>query len=306
MKPSYPLFNDEPGAAGGGAAPPAAAPAPPPAPAAAPAAPAATVLQAAAPASGEPAAAPAAPPDPNAWIPEKFRVMGADGKTLDMEASAKKVEEHRSNLEKRLGTGDIPPKTVDEYKANVPERYADTLKAEDLAKDPMYKDFLAKAHAKGMTQGQVDLCVDEMLARYDFKEERTAEECTATLKEVWKSDAEFKEGQKAAYRAAKTYGGDEFDGILKDYGNDPRIIKMLASVGKELGEDTSASVNARGNTDMDNVKNEHAQLAGWHNDSKNQKSAEFSAKNERYKQLGEKMWGTGARKTGSITVTPLK
>ena len=141
---------------------------------------------------------------------------------MDLEASARKVEEHRSNLEKRLGAGDIPPKTAADYKLNVDEKFKDLFKAEELAKDPALLSFLDKAHAEGMTQKSVDLFLNEWFERstalLDTKATMDAEACTTALKDVWKTDAEFKANNQLAYRAAKEYGGDQFDAILTKYG----------------------------------------------------------------------------------------
>ena len=52
------------------------------------------------------------------WIPEKHRVTKEDG-TFDLEASARKVAEAHGHLEKRFGSGDLPPKTPEEYAPKV-------------------------------------------------------------------------------------------------------------------------------------------------------------------------------------------
>jgi hypothetical protein len=43
-----------------------------------------------------------------AWLPEKYRVTGADGK-IDLEASGKKLGEGYAAAAARLGTGEVPP-----------------------------------------------------------------------------------------------------------------------------------------------------------------------------------------------------
>jgi hypothetical protein len=43
-------------------------------------------------------------PGANDWLPEKFRVMGEDGK-LSIESSARKLAENYTHLEKRMGSG---------------------------------------------------------------------------------------------------------------------------------------------------------------------------------------------------------
>lgn len=236
--------------------------------------------------------------DPFAFVPEKFRVL-KDDKTLDLEASARKVEEHRSHLEKRLGAGDIPPKTAEEYKINVPEKLAATFKADELAKDPMMVQFMKDAHAAGMTQKQIDFAIGGYLERAPQLagqlQELKAADCTTQLKADWKTDEDFSKNVQAAYKAGEAYAGKDFEGILKDYGNDPRVIRMLANVGKELGEDTSASAEANTSTAEDIAALQKSK-AYWdpkdptHEIVKGKVAAHYNA-----------MHGQGAKKTGAQT-----
>lgn len=307
FKRRYLFLEATPGAAGGGA--PAAAASAPPA-GAAPAAPA-TPGAGAAPAptalagAGAPATPPAATPGPNDWIPEKFRVVKEDG-AFDLEASARKVEEHRSNLEKRMGSGDIPPKSADDYKVNVPEALAATVNAEELAKDPMLKSFLADAHTAGFTQKQVDTVLAQYLERLPqiggAMAQMSADDCTAALKQVWTSDADYTKNVQDAYKAAKAYGGDDFEAILSKYGNDPQVVKLLAGVGKELKEDTAAPSDARGNPAVQTMQAEIDSLSGWLVNPKNHNSPEFKAKNSRYYELNKAVHGDQVRRAGSITI----
>jgi len=268
-------------------------------------APAGSVLAAGALAS--PAATGAAP-GPNDWIPEKHRVLKED-QTLDLEASARKVAEAYGAAEKRIGSGDIPPKTADEYKLNVPEALAATFKAEDLAKDPLTKEFLGKAHAAGLTQKQVDFAMSEFLTRAtgltDGVKQLDHNDCVSKLKETWKNEADYNKNLGAAFRAGKQYAGEDFDGILKDYGNDPRVVRMLAKVGSEMQEDTGAPAGAQGQTAAAALKTEHDALAIYLNNGANRNQPEYAAKNQRYAQLGAQLFGTGARKSGAVTVGAL-
>jgi hypothetical protein len=223
---------------------PASAPAVPAAPAAAPA----SVLATGATPSATPPQAQA--PGPNDWIPEKHRVSKADG-TFDLEASARKVAEAHGHLEKRMGSGDAPPATADAYKINVPESLAEKIKADDLSKNEDFKAFLSKLHAAGASQKVADAAVSELLER-GMKMRETAPviaaaEAEASLRQAegWKTDAEYSKRIGAAFQAGKAYGGPDFDGILKDYGNDPRVIRLLANVGAEMAEDTQASPEAQ-------------------------------------------------------------
>lgn len=173
-------------------------------------------------------------------IPEKFHVKKEDG-SLDIEASALKLAENYAKLEKRMGTGDAPPKTVADYKVEIPE----TMKDYDIEKDKAFTEFRDKAHKAGMTQAQFDLVMGEYFRvapeLVGGAKALDAETCVNELRTEWKSDAQYKAEVGNAYKAAMAYGGDDAEGIMKDYGNDPRIVRMMARAGKELGEDNSPS-----------------------------------------------------------------
>lgn len=161
---------------------------------------------------------------------------GTDGK-VDAIASARKIEEHRANLERRLGAGDIRPATAEDYAFNV----ADDLKEHFKADDPMLKDFRAKAHEHGLSQKQFDFVISEYLTRlpelFDAKDAADRDACVATLKGVWKSDDEYKAQTGAAFRALSTFAGAQTEELLGRYGNDPVLIQLLARVGGEIKED---------------------------------------------------------------------
>jgi hypothetical protein len=222
----------EPGAGDGGAGgtPPAATPPTPPTPLATPlavpaATPPGTVLQAGAEVTA---------------IPEKYHVKKEDG-TLDTEASSLKLAEAYTRLEKRMGSGDAPPKTVADYKVEIPE----TMKDYDIEKDKAFTEFRDKAHKAGMTQAQFDLVMGEYFRvapeLVGGAKALDAETCVNELRTTWKSDAQYKAEVGNAYKAAMAYGGDDAEGIMNDYGNDPRIVRMMARAGAELVEDKSPS-----------------------------------------------------------------
>ena len=172
-------------------------------------------------------------------IPEKYQVKKEDG-TVDIEASSLKLAEAYGHLEKRMGTGDAPPKSAADYQITVPEVLKDSW---NPAEDKGLQDFLSKAHAKGFTQGQIDLALETYHAiapnLMAGNAQLSVEECTASLREVWKTDAEFNEGVELSYKAAVAYAGEDAQAMMDRYGNDPMIIKAFARIGKELGEDKS-------------------------------------------------------------------
>lgn len=139
---------------------------------------------------------------------------------------------------------------MDGYKVNVPEALKDTLNADVLAKDEGFKGFMAKLHAAGASQKVVDAAVGELLTRgaalRGAMPALDAADCEAQLKQEdgWKSDQEYAKQVGVAFNAGKQIFGKDFEGVLKDYGNDPRIIRGLATIGKEMQEDRGPSPEA--------------------------------------------------------------
>lgn len=206
------------------------------------------------PAAAAPATPPAATPPADAgnllnqgadndYIPEKYRVNGADGK-LDINASSRKMAEAYSNLEKRVGTGDLPPKSVDEY---APKLEVEGFDWEEFKKDENSQAFLKGAHAKGLTNAQVEYVLGEYLKAAPQLLEGNAmlnqQQAGEALRSEWKTDAEFKSNLGASYRAAQAFGGDgdglgSFAKLQAKFGNDPDFIAFTARIGREMNEDT--------------------------------------------------------------------
>lgn len=183
-----------------------------------------------------------------AKVPEKFQVKNDKGE-LDVTATFRKVEEHRANLEKRLGAGDnIRPKTPDDYK--VPE--SETIKAIGLD-DATTKTFKAEAHEWGLSQAQYEKVMEKYATLapqlINAGKELDAESTITTLKGVWKDDFEtnITGAYSVAAKLAKAAGVSEaeMDAAL---GNNPVGIRMLAAIAGEMKEDKS-SVSANGGSD---------------------------------------------------------
>lgn len=183
----------------------------------------------------------AADPLPQEFIPEKYRVT-KEGGDFDLEASARKLADAHGHLEKRLGTGDVPPKEAAEYKVAAPETMADYKAAED----PAMQSFLADAHKAGLTQAQLDVVMkhhfegaQKMAQGFQALDQQQA---TEQLQKVWgKSDAEFKRhaglahsgAAAAAERAGVTMEEIEQAGL----GNNPTFLRLMSAIGSEFQED---------------------------------------------------------------------
>lgn len=294
-----------PAAAPAAAATPAAPAAPAAAPAAAtPAAPPASALASGAtpppPAAAAPAAPPAAPDPVWGTIPEKYRTKNEAGEP-DLSASWSKVEEARANLERRLGAGEVPPKAAGDYKLNFPEALADKFKADEMAASPKFQAWRDEMHKAGLSQKQFDQAFGSMLS-LGLSQQQGAQSldqagCVAELSKTWGDPAERQQNLNAAFRAASTFG--DVDKLMEKYGNDPDFIRVMAKVGAELREDTSSTGIAA--PAGEGMKQEHEALSKWLHQMPNT-DPEWAAKNARYNQLSEKIWGTGAKGHGSMSI----
>ena len=232
----------EAGAASGGAADAGAPAAPAPASApVAPPAPAGTVM-----AKGAPAAEPAA------WsAPDKYLVKNGD--EVDWQATARKIDEGRSHLERRFGAGDVPPKDVADYKVAAPEQYAELLKDWNPAEDQALQSFLGNAHKAGFTQQQLDLVLGEygrVMSQVQgaqlTPEQRFEQEADATAKalgEVWKEPGEFDKNVGLSYQAGVKLAakiGVDYDEFNAALGNNAMFLRVAAALAPEMQEDTPA------------------------------------------------------------------
>jgi hypothetical protein len=183
-----------------------------------------------------------------AKVPEKFQVKNDKGE-LDINATFRKVEEHRANLEKRLGAGDnIRPKTPDDYK--LPE--SETIKAIGLDEEAA-KGFKAEAHEWGLTQTQYEKVMEKYATLapqlVNAGQALSAEETITNLKGLWKDDYQtnITGAYAVAAKLAKVAGVSEAE-MDAAIGNNPVGIRMLAAIAGEMREDKS-SVSANGGTD---------------------------------------------------------
>lgn len=176
-------------------------------------------------------------------IPEKFRVKGADDQ-LDLQATIRKVDEHRAALERRMGTGDIRPKSPAEYK--LPE--SDAFKTLQID-ETQAKAFQEKAHGWGLSQTQYEAVMTEWATLapqlVSAGQEQNTEGAVTALKEAWKDqyDANIKESYRVVNRVAES-AGISFDEVEKAIGNNPVAIRLFAALAPEMREDaTPAAAN---------------------------------------------------------------
>lgn len=219
---------------------------------------------AAAAASAGAAAAAAAAADPNAWLPEKYRVFDGEGdaKKLNVEASAKKVAEGYGALEKRMGEGGAPPEKPEMYKTDAVVA-ALKAKAGDKAGDvklpeSVVKEFNQWAHDAKLSQAQYDKALVSYMGgiqkMVDTAFDNAMANATAELTKVWGADAADPKSRpmQAAYKAFMAYAPKDLrnaEGMDK-VGNNAIVMQLLAAVGAEMGEDKRLHGDGTGGEDV--------------------------------------------------------
>ncbi|HHA2661902.1 hypothetical protein [Stenotrophomonas maltophilia] len=274
-----------------------------------------------------PAGAPAAPAqagdasllqqgagEENSWLPEKYRVK-VDGKDeIDLQASARKLGEGYRSLEAKLGSGatGTVPENADSYQLTVPidaegKPLVEGVDLQEFMADPMYKALATKAHAAGISNEQMNFFVGEYLQMapqlFEANLQLGADEARQVLSAVWKDEAAMKSGIQLAARAAQGFAAPagqpgNFDNVMQKFGNDPDFLALMASIGKEMGEDKPISSDPVAAADwqeqVDTLKADPAYM-----DKTNPKHASV------VRQVGElyqKRYGTQQRQLGATAV----
>jgi hypothetical protein len=184
--------------------------------------------------------------DHNEWLPEKFRTNKADGSGLDIDASARKLAQSYSELEKRGGpVKEGVPATAAEYMID-PARVPAGIDPATITSDPLFKSFIEDAHKEGMTNAQVNMAMERyfqiMPDVINATVAQNADAARATLTKAW-GEGNLDANLAQAVRAAQAFGGAEgelgnINTIMGKYGNDPDILAFLSKVGAEIAEDT--------------------------------------------------------------------
>jgi hypothetical protein len=191
--------------------------------------------------------------------------MGADGKALNLEESAKKVAAAHGELEKRLGQVGAPPAKPEEYKADAA---LETLKKANGGKDvkladAFVKDFNQWAHGAQLSQAQYDKALVAASGMMTKMVEQAFDNAMAAgqaeLVKVWGADGVKADSpqMKAAVRAFNTYAPQAMrnEAGMDAVGNNPLVLQILAAVGAEMGEDTRVHGEGGAGEDIQKLMN---------------------------------------------------
>ena len=201
-------------------------------------------------------------------IPEKFKVTAEDG-SVDYKATVAKMNESYSYLEKKVGTGEVAPKSVDEYKL---ER--EDFDFEEFKADESNKEFLTEAHKHGITNKQLDFLISEYDKRAVNLVSNSSQIDTDTTVQTLQSDwgDKYEANIFNAVKAARACGitDEQINNPL--IGNNVAFIKMAAYFGSQMTEDKPINNGTPVNVDIQSLMRSEAFFNPKHPDHKSVKA----------------------------------
>lgn len=201
-------------------------------------------------------------------IPEKFKVTAEDG-SVDYKATVAKMNESYSYLEKKVGTGEVAPKSVDEYKL---ER--EDFDFEEFKADESNKEFLSEAHKHGITNKQLDFLLSEYDKRAVDLVSNSSQIDTDTTVQTLQSDwgDKYEANIFNAVKAARACGitDEQINNPL--IGNNVAFIKMASYFGSQMTEDKPINNGTPVNVDIQSLMRSDAFFNVKHPDHKSVKA----------------------------------
>ena len=201
-------------------------------------------------------------------IPDKFKVTAEDG-SVDYKATVAKMNESYSYLEKKVGTGEVAPKSVDEYKL---ER--EDFDFEEFKADESNKEFLTEAHKHGITNKQLDFLLSEYDKRAVDLVSNSSQIDTDTTVQTLQSDwgDKYEANIFNAVKAARACGitDEQINNPL--IGNNVAFIKMASYFGSQMTEDKPINNGTPVNVDIQSLMRSDAFFNVKHPDHKSVKA----------------------------------
>lgn len=187
-------------------------------------------------------------------MPEKFHVLGADGK-VDFEASARKLADSYKALEAHKGAP--PPASPEEYTFTPLDAEGQPLEGFDVESftgDPLFKAFAEGAHAVKMTQDQLQFVVNRYLQvapqLLEADQVLSLQEAQAELATIWPDEPTMKRNLDNVLKAVQGFGAEAGDvpgsreRLLKRFARDPDFAAFAAQIGAEMAEDPGIHLDA--------------------------------------------------------------
>lgn len=198
-------------------------------------------------------------PGPHDYLPEKFRVAAADGSGVDVEASARKMADSLTALEKKLGTGDVAPKTAADYDLK-PADGTEAVDFQAFMADPLSQEFVGKAHAAGLSNAQLNMVLNEYLkvetGVADAGAKVTVTQAKTELGQLWgadKVDARLATVGQAinAFASANADMPGSAKRLYDKFGSDPDFIAFAAAVAVEVKPDGNTPTGSTVSSEME-------------------------------------------------------
>ena len=155
-------------------------------------------------------------------------------KLLGSKIPLPKTDEERNELYTKLGR----PETADKYEVTIPNDMEHFMPKEDISqfKNVAHKIGLNNEQVNALMEFQVSATKNAMDNQGNVLNQEK-EQSTEALKKEW--GYEYDKNVRAAQRALNVYGDAELQKLLSETsaGNNPAVIKFLATIGKEVTED---------------------------------------------------------------------
>ena len=164
---------------------------------------------------------------------DPFKTFRGDDGQLNEDAAAKAYSELRA----KMSEGKDIPDNPDGY---VYDWGSEQVDAQTLS------NFQKEALEQGFTQQQYEFVMNaykserELFAQELANGQHTAEQASVELQQAWGND--YDANMQQAAKAFKEYGGSESDVNL--IADNPAILKILANIGKDMGEDYVSNTTA--------------------------------------------------------------
>jgi|GEM_PF-2063267 len=147
-----------------------------------------------------------------------------------------------TELETRMRTYGLPPKTADEYKFDVPKE----LKEHGVDLDPaLTKAFRDEAHTMGLTQKQYEGVMGAYFKHIanlaDQVSQFSQEKARTDLLAYYKTEEALTENVRNAFRVFSSFADEKDMGLINQIGNIPAVIRVLAKIWPEMREDPNVN-----------------------------------------------------------------
>lgn len=161
--------------------------------------------------------------DDYSWVPKKFL---RDGKP-DIQGLAKSYQ----SLEKRMGSKSLASEAIEDYAFE--SKYGFDYDAETTSA------FKSEAQKAGLSPEQYAWVMEKYESEVD-RIAMTPDKAEKTLRQTWGKS--FDTNLNYARQAWEAFGPSDIS--IDEVGNNPQVLKILARVGAELGEDKPSARGA--------------------------------------------------------------